>query len=344
MLNKAVFAVLVKKVLRYALIRLPTPLKGGNFVSTNRNSMKTASQISNNNKKQFLLSAIIMINSALCVSQSNVIGTIVEETKEKNFVATPALGNVEPTLFEANLNIHRLMPVRNTRFAVDLSYKMVLRMLHTKSSPINTPSYRPSVTIYSLLKQNADSSNILGSLSFNHHSNGQDNSFYTSDGSVNVVNGNFSTNYIQAGLIKQSNKKGSSKYYSIAWEQHLNIDRSTELNDCYGFSRLHLNYQSEAKDLSKIIRTIKEKNFVQINVNNEWIFGKMCGAKTTDINKRMITSALLTYKPACVNGFSFFAQYYRGQDYYNINFVNSLSFVRFGVNIEPTGLYKSLKS
>ncbi len=342
MLIRGLFAGKVKMALHPALIRLPRPLKGSNFVSTKRNNMKTKNITFLNPAKQTLLSVILLLNTGFCFGQGDVIKNIVEETREKNYAAAPALGNVEPTVFEVNLNIHRLMPVAKTRFAVDISYKMVLRMLRSKSSPINTPSYMPSISTYALLKQYADSTSLLGSLSFNHHSNGQDHPFYDSEGNVNFINGNFSTNYIQAGLIKQCNKNAEAKYYSVSFEQHVKSNKENKNN--YGFSRFHIDYKSEKKDLSKIIRKLKANNFIQLTVNNTWIFGKMGRATTTDLNKRLITSVFLSYKPACVNGFSFFAQYYRGQDYYNINFVNNLSFVRFGVNIEPTSLYKSLKS
>lgn len=282
---------------------------------------------------------------ATCFSQTPVLKSAHKDLAEKTYIATPALGNVEPTVFEAGIMPGKYFNLYKNKIGVAANLRLIIRMLNTRSLPINTPSYMPDVTFYSLLKEKDSCANIA-TLTLGHHSNGQDHSFYNSEGEVNYINGNFSTNYVKAGFIKKrfSKKHRNTTYYKIAIEQHLNIDRNVELNGKYGFTRLKTGIKSVNNSLNRFIKKIKENNYVSAELNTDWIFDKLAGVKATDASKRLITSLTLSYKPSFCKDFSVFVQSYRGQDYYNIHFVKTLSFVRFGLSAEPSAIINALKS
>ncbi|MBN8691919.1 MAG: hypothetical protein J0L69_01920 [Bacteroidetes bacterium] len=280
-----------------------------------------------------------------CFSQTTTLKSIHKDLTEKAYIATPALGTVEPTVFEAGIMPSKYFDLYQNKIGVAANFRLIIRMLNTRSLPINAPSYMPDVTFYSLLNKKDSCANIA-ILTLGHHSNGQDHAFYNPEGGVNLVNGNFSTNYLRAGIIKKtfSKKHQNTTYYKIAIEQHLNIDRNVELNGKYGFTRLKTGIKSVNNSLNRFIKRIKENNYVSAELNTDWIFDKLIGIKATDASKRLITSLTLSYKPSFCKDFSLFVQSYRGQDYYNIHFVKTLSFVRFGLSAEPSALINALKS
>lgn len=279
------------------------------------------------------------------IAQEDQLKQMVKDFGEKTYLATPALGKAEPTVFEAGVLPTKYFTIYKNKLGVAARLKLVIRMLSSRSLPINTPSYMPDLTAYAILNQAKDSSVVYGTVTIGHHSNGQDHSFYTTSGDINLINGNFSTNYVSASLIKKtaSKKNKTKNYYQVGIEQHLNVDRSVELNGRYGFTRLKTKFKS-VSSLSRAFKKIKENNFVSLELDGDWILDKLTGTKSTDISKRLITSLTLTYKPAKIKDLSLFVQSYRGQDYYNIHFVNTLAFVRFGIAAEPSGLINALKS
>lgn len=279
-------------------------------------------------------------------SHQNEIIRMVDQTVERNFMTFPAFGHVEPTLFERNFCPHKYIKTRNEKILLDAAFQITIRMLNLRSSPIRTPDYLPSVTAYALLKQNIDESNLYGYASIIHHSNGQDGSFYNEDGTVNLKDGNFSTNFIKIGFIKSCTflNNTSKSFYSWSFEQHLNIDRNVELNGIYGFSRLHFDYKSKEVSCGVSKKSNKRNHFLRIATSNTLIVDRIQNTRLTDISKRLISSFKLYYRNAAMKNLTVFIQGYQGQDYYNIQFVNSISFLRAGVTCDPSRLFAVKKN
>lgn len=293
----------------------------------------------------FLIGSGLMLKSNMVAqtfdsisSHQQEITRMVDQTVERNYMTFPAFGRVEPTLFERNFCPHKYIKTRNEKILLDVAFQITIRMLNLRSSPIRTPDYLPSATAYALLKQNIDKSNLYGFVSIAHHSNGQDDPFYNEDGSVNLKDGNFSTNFIKIGFTKSCSflNNTTKSFYSCSFEQHLNIDRSVELNGIYGFSRLHFDYKSKEVSLSTSKKTNKRNHFLRFSTNNTLIVDELGDAKLTDISKRLITSFKVFYRNVAFKNLSVFIQAYQGQDYYNIQFVNNISFIRAGVSCEPS--------
>lgn len=53
--------------------------------------------------------------------------------------------------------------------------------------------------------------------------------------------------------------------------------------------------------------------------------------------KRLTVSFRISVHPAALDDFTLFAQYYFGQDYYNINFEKTLNVLRFGIIADLSG-------
>lgn len=279
--------------------------------------------------KQFLILLLTVSSIGVYSQGTNAVKELLSVNNENTYLAAPAFGKVEPTVFEAGLSVAKFFNLGRTGLVVEPCFKSVMRMLQKRSCPINTPSYMPSVTVHKVMGSLLNPS-AFASFMFGHHSNGQDNSFYNENGEVNLRNGNFSTNYFKAGVTK----KTRLGFAGIALERHIDLDRSIELNNTYGFCRLHLSYRSPEKDLSDFFHKLKQFNFIEFSMNSSWIFGNMGEITKFNAYKRLITNMLVTYKPSSLNGISVFFQYFRGQDYYNIHFVNTLSFTRVGLSID----------
>lgn len=293
----------------------------------------------------FLLgSQLLIINNSIAQTFDSIsshqqeITRMVDQTIERNYMTFPAFGHVEPTLFERNFCPHKYIKTRNEKILLDVAFQLTIRMLNLRSSPIRTPDYFPSATAYAFLKQNIDGSNLYGFASVAHHSNGQDDPFYNEDGTVNLKDGNFSTNFIKIGFIKSCSfiNNNTKSFYSCSFEQHLNIDRNVELNGIYGFSRLHFDYKSKEVSLSTSKKNNKRNHFLSFSANNTLIVDEIENSKLTDISKRLISSFKVFYRNAALKNLSVFIQAYQGQDYYNIQFVNNISFIRAGVCCEPS--------
>lgn len=65
-----------------------------------------------------------------------------------------------------------------------------------------------------------------------------------------------------------------------------------------------------------------------------WILSEYNNRKTFDI-KRLIIKETISFKPRFLKDVTLFAQYYYGQDYYNIYFNRTLHVFRFGIMAKP---------
>jgi len=112
------------------------------------------------------------------------------------------LGNMDPLLYEANLIPNFYIRKMGSRLMGVFTPQIILRMYRETSSPVRTPSYKPQITIY----YRTGKTKRLGYLSFfgrfAHHSNGQDGDFFLENGEINTKSGDFTTNYVEFGVLK----------------------------------------------------------------------------------------------------------------------------------------------
>lgn len=261
--------------------------------------------------------------------------------REPSYIsALGGIGNIEPLIFEGDI-VPYFMVNKSPRWGIELSPRFILRMYNEKSLPVRTPSFIPRATIfYRVSVKNDKGEGIFTYFSWCHHSNGQSDNFYNADSTtINTKSGNFSTNYIEGGMFFSHPDKRFPKavinYMKLSVLYHYH--QAPELRPLYGRLRFFTDFQSSF-NLSKALRIFgnTSKNSTDHNailsqsIRIGLIAGNITNVSTFD-TKRLIFKYTISFKPSFLNDVTIFAQYYYGQDYYNIYFNRTLKLLRFGL-------------
>jgi hypothetical protein len=262
------------------------------------------------------------------------------------------IGNIEPLLLEAKFASSFYIHKSENNWALELSAEILIRMENEESFPIRTPTYKPKITLYKkvnylkkLLPEKVLFYNSYWYASLSHHSNGQDGNYYNQDSTgTNRVNGNFSTNFIKMGLTAYKHTRRNNKDQLQAFDFHMEyhpdgpLNRNAhELDKSFGFFRTYLDYKLYSIPLFKEKRDAFSDFFnrSRFELKTGWIFGNLSENPKRNFDKRFIASATFIYSPKWFNQLGFFIQYYRGQDYYNIWYPDTLSVLRIGITADP---------
>ncbi|GAA0191385.1 hypothetical protein GCM10009122_53820 [Fulvivirga kasyanovii] len=264
------------------------------------------------------------------------------------------IGNLPNMVTEARFSGNYFLKKEKINWALELNLNITIRIRDKKSFPIPPPSYNPVLTYYRRIPSGEGSflsktflDQVFWEVSVGHHSNGKAESFYIEDslgndtGQINYDNGNFSTNYLELAFstFKRRNRGGQNNYYTnlrTAFRFYSSKMSAKELRDTYGFYRLFLTY-----NLFKIPLGEPGKSWSdffsrsRLRFHSGWIFGDMRDAAADDIDKRLIAEVTYFYYPGWLSELGFFVQYYRGQDYYNIQFLRTAEVFRVGISSNP---------
>jgi|SRR5690554_838443 len=244
------------------------------------------------------------------------------------------IGNIEPLIFEANVNPSFVIRKRkDSKLMAILTPQIIIRMYNEYSYPVQTPSYIPQISVFYLLnhKSELEYSVLFGRLA--HHSNGQDGEFYKEDGSINLESGNFSTNFIELGLIQTDFSKTlkAIKTLKSSMEIHPKYWMQDELQGSYSGLRWHNAFTSFKFPLNKLTN----QNRARFSLKAETIFmlDNYNNLKMLDL-ERLNAKLTFYYHPKFLEDIGFFVQFYHGMDYYNIYFQHQISVIRFGIMTE----------
>lgn len=248
------------------------------------------------------------------------------------------LGNVEPLIFEALVAPYFLLRTnRDAKWGATLSPAILIRMYAEESFPVRTPSYMPEISFYHQLNKTGDETVKYLYLNLTHHSNGQDGNFFNEDESFNTVSGDFSTNYLELGLFLNQNVvpfSNTNEYFKTSVEYHIDVKRADELEGRYSFLRWHNNfrifrfpgYGGGSKKL------VFDKNpAVQTRLETTWLLGDINNASFFDMKERFNFSLTMSYRPRFLSDVSLFANFYSGEDYYNMYFYRRITVFRVGL-------------
>lgn len=253
------------------------------------------------------------------------------------------IGNIEPLLFEGNIvPYYQIGLDAINKWTVLLSPQIILRMYNTYSYPVRTPSYMPRMILaHQSSKYTRQYHDWFQYISWWHHSNGQDGNFYNYNpdstiAGINTKSGSFSTNWIEAGVFA-SRAHSNRQYYAKLYGKYC-YQQDTMLNGLYGRLRFNFDLKFEwniARTLSGLnIKFFDEKETILSNVIK---VGVICGNidkyETFDI-QRCILDYTISFKPAFLEDVTLFAQYYWGEDYYNIYFNRTLQMFRIGISAQ----------
>jgi hypothetical protein len=244
------------------------------------------------------------------------------------------IGNIEPLMFEANINPSFVIRKReDSKLMALLTPQIRIRMYDEESFPIRTPSYIPKISVYYLLKKKSELkySVLFGTIA--HHSNGQDGEFYNEDGSINLTSGNFSTNYLELGIITTgfSKRLQAIKTLKSSLEIHPKYAMVEELRGIYSGLRWKNTFTSFKFPLSKSTEEIRAEFSLKAEVS--LMLDNYNDLDFFDFN-RVNANLTFYYHPKFLADIGFFVQLYHGMDYYNIYFDHQLSVIRFGLMTE----------
>ncbi len=249
------------------------------------------------------------------------------------------LGNIEPLLFEGNIvPYYRIGLNAIKHWAFVISPQVIVRMYNDYSYPVRTPSYEPRIILVhqTLTEKKSAFSGWYQYASLYHHSNGQDGYFYTdsTNTTINTHDGSFSTNWFEVGTFF-ARTRGTRHYYAKIYGKYC-YQQDSMLNGLYGRWRLNFDLKFEwnvAKTIYNIfnIQYFQNKRSILSNVLKfGLIAGNMDKRDALDIH-RCILDYTISFKPAFLQDVTLFAQYYWGEDYYNIYFNRTLRLFRIGL-------------
>jgi hypothetical protein len=256
-------------------------------------------------------------------------------------------------------------------YSVFGTFLLRVRMFNETSNPVRTPSYMPKATIQfawmknlSTEKPDRDEFNdgpiemwLVNAIPFGHHSNGQNGCLFTDQARVNdecesvlpipptgrtanTVDGSFSTNYLRVGLnYRRLYPKGDDpKDVRRVTRREWGVGANLELNPS-GYVG-----GSISDDLRPLYGATRVKTTTDVVVGN-WkmpLLKVTCGRAWSSLSLDYINGAppdvpnvTIATEAACLparwGGSGLFVRYYRGQDYYNAAFLQSINRVQFGV-------------
>jgi len=241
---------------------------------------------------------------------------------------------------------------------VHLVTRYMVRILHDNeaegdsSFAVRTPSFMPGAVVYIPLDySDADSPNIsyMG-ISLFHHSNGQDGPEFKSDGSFNLYNGNFSTNYIEPSYhfrrrmylmepvsAKQQNPARNYKEFYGRAGLAFHFGTADSLKSSYGKKRINLqlgyisviNYWNEY--LGRRLSNYYYGEQYRVVFNATYITGSR-DKGLSGFEKRINAEISYYWRIKGSPNSSIFASTgYYGSDPYNIYYGNSYFYFRTGI-------------
>ncbi|MFN4763479.1 hypothetical protein ACKGJN_10175 [Gillisia sp. Q332] len=245
------------------------------------------------------------------------------------------IGNLEPLIFEANVSPgFKIRERKDSRLMAVLTPQIIVRMYDEFSYPVRTPSYMPNITFYFLTgsERSINKLSLFGKIA--HHSNGQNGDFYDKNGTINLISGNFATNFIELGFLKAfyNNKHNAFRFFKSSVEFHPKTWMLDEMQGKYSGLRWHNTFLAYKLPLNGNYSGNSKANF-SVKAETSWMMDNVNDWETFDLN-RLNASLRFYYHPKFLEDIGLFVQFYHGMDYYNIYFQHQISVIRFGIMTE----------
>lgn len=289
--------------------------------------------------RNFILMLFVLLTASLYAQQESEDSyefdlSLISEVHSGNSYVTfgGGLGNIEPLIFEGNLIPNFIIRKdKKSRFMGVFTPQIIIRMYNEYSLPVRTPSYMPQITLYYSVGKKLSINNFTVFGKLGHHSNGQQDSFYLDNGEINYESGDFSTNYIEFGVIKTRYKPSlnAALFFSTSMEIHPEKLSDKQLIGIYSLYRW--NNQVAIFKLPHR-KPDGKKEYAKYSLKGQltWLFGDINNWDFFDC-ERLVFSLTFYYHPNFFEDIGLFAQYYHGQDYYNIYFPKNRDIFRIGI-------------
>jgi hypothetical protein len=256
-----------------------------------------------------------------------------------NRVTPTGVKKLEPILFEGQMApLFSLQFRKRVPFGFALCPKIVFRMYNEYSYPVRTPSYMPFLLIYHRVKfpflkrYNVfkpflkTKPTFFNTYKYGHHSNGQNGEYFVhGTKQINYENGNFATDYTE---VATSFLSGDTIHNNLdllsgrfAFEHHLGLNREDSMYNTYYYEKLSLE-----------LRFLLFKK-ITLCTGFSAMFGR------EGFRPNYASDTYISYRPLPhISDISIFANLYFGPDYYNLRYENNMSFISFGLLLEPKAL------
>lgn len=256
-----------------------------------------------------------------------------------NRITKNGVEKLEPLIFESQLSLlFTLQFNKKIPFGFVLSPKTVFRMFNDSSSTVRTPSFMPFILVYHKIKfPFLNRYNMFkpflkvkplffASYKYAHHSNGAGGPYFIPNTrEVNLVNGNFSTDYteIAFSFLSQDTIHNNIAMISgrLSGEYHIGLNREDSMRGTYYYEKLSLE-----------LRFIVLKTITVIPIVSA-MFGE------NGFKPQYAFETYISFRPFPQRSdLAVFSKVYIGPDYYNLRYINTMRYVSFGILIEPKGL------
>jgi hypothetical protein len=160
-----------------------------------------------------------------------------------------------------------------------------------------------------------------------HHSNGQDGDFFNGDGSINQVDGSFSTNFVELGVhhlfFPVFGWVDGVAIVGVSLEQHFWFSQTAELDGRYSETRL--NARVDYLHRGRLVKEVDLDLVIMLDDVDGW---------TGLESKRANWEITARFAPPAINDATLFAKLYWGQDYYNIRFADRIRLLQLGLSVD----------
>lgn len=246
--------------------------------------------------------------------------------------ATEGIGNLPSMLFEGLIqNKFYLSIDKQSKWAIAFEPKVNVRMLMEHSLPIVNPSYHAIGDIMYKLKSD---DKVLKFLAYRigHHSNGQSDYFWDwSIQQIDFEDGNFMTNYLGIAYHDLKEKSWLKSDFLIRrkleLEVHPNEFRNPYLDEMYDDIRVNGTY---------VVRKDREMKRSMMLELESTILCETISMRGMLSGNSFTFRSRFSYEILKSTDFWAYAEFYHGQDYYNLYFNNILNVLKFGVLAVPS--------
>lgn len=282
----------------------------------------------------YRLLSLLIITASMAFGQTRM-DSLYKSTESLGTITLgEGLGNLPKLAFEATIQNKFYMSIGKTKkWAFNLDPRVNLRMRRDLYSyPVVNPSYHVNSEL--MYKLHSDDNELkFVSMRGGHHSNGQEEFFYDwVNNTINYENGSFMTQFI---ALAYSDLRFKSRFgmnllerRRIELEVHPNLFRNPYLDDMYDDIRLNGTYvarkEREGKKPAMMLELEGTILCEQISLNR--IANSSAFILRTRFSAQVVPNS----------DFWLYAEYYHGQDYYNLYFNNILDVVRAGVLVVPS--------
>jgi hypothetical protein len=222
---------------------------------------------------------------------------------------------------------------------LDVPIRIAVRQLTDASKPVRTPSYNPGMRL--MFARNTADDNLgdatYFSLGAHHYSNGQEAESAPTVSRANTVNGSFNTNYVEAALHRHI-AASPFPWTRIAFRQDFFGTWETIQNRQFPKRQLSAQTRYRNVDIGPLAASFSLTGVYRfgyefvtrpgLDLANRPLSGEPVRAR--DRIQTTIDAWLEPIKGP-FKGFSLYARYDWGYDYYNINFQNRINRMQFGV-------------